>query len=54
LPSYTVVNIAASYQVHKHLRIFGRIDNLADETYQEAAGLGTPGVSGFGGVKLSF
>ncbi len=54
LPSYTVVNIAASYDINKMLRIFGRIENLSNETYQEAAGFGAPGVAGFGGVRLSF
>jgi outer membrane cobalamin receptor len=33
--------------------IFGRIDNLFDEDYEETGGYGTPGLSFFGGVRVS-
>jgi hypothetical protein len=34
--------------------IIGQIENLLDKEYEEAKGLGTPGISFFGGIKLSF
>jgi outer membrane receptor protein involved in Fe transport len=33
LPSYTVFNVHASYQINKTLQIYGRIDNIADNRY---------------------
>jgi outer membrane receptor protein involved in Fe transport len=33
LPSYTVFNIHASYQINKSLQIYGRINNLFDNRY---------------------
>jgi vitamin B12 transporter len=54
LHSYTVVNLAASYQVHEHVQIFGRIENLFDEDYEEIATYGVPGIAGYVGLKVSF
>ena len=33
LPSYTVFNVHASYQVNKSLQVYGKIDNLFDNRY---------------------
>jgi iron complex outermembrane receptor protein len=33
LPSYTVFNVHASYQINKSLRIYGRVNNLFDSHY---------------------
>ena len=54
LDAYTLVNLAASYQVCKNVKVFGRIENLLDEEYEEAAGYGTADLSAYAGVKLSF
>lgn len=54
LASYAVVNLAARYQLNKHLEIFGRVDNLFDKRYQEAFGFAASRVAGFGGIRLSF
>ncbi|BCA80755.1 TonB-dependent receptor [Desulfuromonas sp. AOP6] len=54
LPSYTLVNLATSYDITPNIQVFGRIDNLFDKSYQEVAGYGTPGLSGYAGVTLSF
>jgi len=54
LDAYTLVNLAASYQVCKNVKVFGRIENLLDEEYEEAAGYGTADLSADAGVKLSF
>jgi vitamin B12 transporter len=51
---YTLVNLAASYNITKNLQAFGRVDNLFDKDYEEVSGYGTPGLSFFGGLKFSF
>src|SRR5207237_4635385 len=35
LDDYVLVNLAAAVKVGKHLEVFGRIENLLDEDYQE-------------------
>ena len=54
LDAYTLVNLATSYQINNNFKIFGRIDNLFDEDYEEVSGYGTAGLSGYAGIKLSF
>ncbi len=54
LGGYTLVNLAASYDITKNVRIFGRVDNLFNKYYEEVAGWGTMGFSVYGGVKLLF
>lgn len=51
---YLVVNLAASYDISESIRIFGRVDNLFDRSYEEVTGYGTAGISAFGGIKVSF
>ena len=53
-PLYSVINLAASYDVCRNLQVFGRIENLFDKKYEVVHGYGVPGVSGYGGVKASF
>lgn len=54
LDGYTLVNLATSYQLTPTFQIFGRVENLFDKEYEEVKGYGTPGISFFGGIKLSF
>lgn len=54
LDQYTLVNLAVSYDITKNFQLFGRVENLLDKEYEEAKGFGTPGLSFFGGMKLSF
>ncbi len=54
LSSYTVVNLAASFNVTDDLRLFGRIDNLFDKDYEEVWGYGTPGIGGYAGAEYTF
>lgn len=54
LDGYTLVNLYASYDVHKNVTVFGRVENLFDEQYEEVLGYGTYGRAAYGGVKVTF
>ena len=54
LDDYILVNLSASHQITDNCKIFGRVDNLFDEDYEEVAGYGTAGLSGYAGIQLSF
>ena len=48
------MNLYAAYDVYKNVTLFGRVENLFDEHYEEVLGYGTPGRAGYGGVKVTF
>jgi vitamin B12 transporter len=48
-----VVNVAANYAVNQCTNVFGRIDNLFTEQYQNPSGFDRPGIGIFGGVRVS-
>ena len=54
LDGYAMVNLAGSYNLTKSIRLFGRIENLFNKEYEEIKGYGSPGISAYGGVRLSF
>jgi vitamin B12 transporter len=54
MDGYTVVNLAASYEVNKHLKVFARVLNLFDEDYEEIKDYQTMELSAFGGIRVSF
>jgi len=53
-PGYVLVNLAASYRVSREVEFIGRVENLLNESYQDA--LGYPGYHrGYsGGLRLTF
>jgi len=54
LDSWTRVDLAASYDVNDHIEVFGRIENVFDEAYQQILGYGTPDLSGYAGIRLRY
>jgi len=54
MPRYTVMNVAVSHDLTENVQLLGRIDNIFDEQYEEVVGYGTPGISGYAGVKVTF
>ncbi|WP_081991848.1 TonB-dependent receptor plug domain-containing protein [Inquilinus limosus] len=54
LDGYTLVNLAASYQVNDGVQVYGRIDNLLDEDYEEVWTYGSLRRAGYLGMKVSF
>jgi vitamin B12 transporter len=51
---YKVVNLRGSFSPHRHAKVFGRIENVLDEDYQEVLGFNTARISATGGVELAF
>jgi vitamin B12 transporter len=54
LDDYWLGHLAASYRPVPEFEIFGRIDNLFDQEYEEALGYGTPGVGAYLGGAVHF
>jgi vitamin B12 transporter len=54
LKSYTLVNLATSWSVTDHIEVFGRVENLADESYQEVYGFNAQGRAAYAGVRARF
>ncbi|ADM10329.1 Putative TonB dependent Vitamin B12 outer membrane receptor [Parvularcula bermudensis HTCC2503] len=54
LPAWTRVDVTATYALTDDLVFYSRIENLFDEEYQQVLGYGTPGRSGFIGVKVEY
>lgn len=53
MPSYTVARFAASYKFAPQFEVFGRIENLFDEEYEEVIGYQTPGRTAYIGVRFT-
>lgn len=54
LDSFTLVDINGAYQLNDNFEIFGRIENLFDENYEEVLGYGGIERGFYGGVKATF
>ena len=48
---YTILGLAASWQARSNLRLFGRVENLLDENYEDPNGFGQPGIGVFAGLE---
>lgn len=51
---WTRVDLAGSYDVNETVELFGRVENLFDEDYQQILGYGTPDLSGSIGIRLRY
>lgn len=54
LDSWTRLDLTGSYDINEKVELYGRIENLFDEDYQQILGYGTPGTSGSLGIRLRF
>jgi vitamin B12 transporter len=54
LGAYTLVTLSASWQLMDGLELFGRVENLLDETYQSVLGFNTPGIGAYAGLRVRF
>lgn len=53
LSAVTLVNVAVSYDVTKHVNVFAKMVNLMDSPYEMAKGYAMPRISAYGGLKLA-
>ncbi len=54
MDEYTLVDLRLSYPVNPTTELYGRVENLTDETYETAKGYGTSGRAFYAGVRLKF
>ena len=54
LPSFTLVNLAASYDIDDHVEIYGRVENLLAEDYYEVFAFPTDGRAAYVGARVKF
>lgn len=54
LDAYTLVNVGASYVLSDSVEVFGRVENLLDEQYEDVFGFDNPGVGVFVGLRARF
>lgn len=54
LPSFTLVNLAASFDIDEHVEIYGRVENLTDEDYYEVFAFPTDGRAAYVGARVKF
>ena len=54
LDAYTLVSLAATYRLNDATRIYTRIDNLFDSSYEDVYGYNTPGVGAYAGLRFDF
>lgn len=53
LPSFTIVNVAADYKLNETMNLFGRIDNLFDEDYENPDGFLGTGFAAYAGIRFT-
>jgi len=51
--AWTRLDASARYDVSDRIQLYARGENLTDEEYQQIFGYGTPGISGYVGVRLT-
>lgn len=51
---FVTANLNAAYQLTEAVALTARVENLADERYQQVLGYGEPGRSGYVGVRLRY
>ncbi|MEY4554965.1 MAG: hypothetical protein RL093_84 [Pseudomonadota bacterium] len=51
---FVTANLNAAWNLNTHVTLTARVENLADETYQQLRGYGEPGRSGYVGIRLRY
>ncbi|HEY0927426.1 TonB-dependent receptor plug domain-containing protein [Brevundimonas sp.] len=51
---FVTANVNAAYELTDHVTLTARVENLADDHYQQVRGYGEPGRSGYVGIRLRY
>jgi vitamin B12 transporter len=51
---YEVLDVNASFEILKGLQIYGRVENLLDEDYEEVPTYNTSGLAAYAGLRYAF
>ncbi|MDV3458961.1 TonB-dependent receptor [Sphingomonas sp. HF-S4] len=54
MQEFVLVNLAADYRITERVSLFGRVENLLNEEYEEVFSFATPGRGAYGGVRVRF
>lgn len=54
LDDFVLVNLNGSFDVSENVQLFGRVENLLDQDYEEVFTFATPGITAFGGIRARF
>jgi vitamin B12 transporter len=54
LDEFVLVSLAGSYEVTENIELFGRVENLLNEDYEEVFGNNTPGIGVYAGFRIGF
>ncbi|MCM8770572.1 MAG: TonB-dependent receptor [Candidatus Omnitrophica bacterium] len=54
LKSYPKADLAINYHINEYFQIFGRLDNLFNEKYEEVKGYATSGFAAYAGIETRF
>lgn len=54
LKDYVLVNLGVDYKVTGNISVYGRVENLLDERYEEVFSYATSGRAAYGGVRVRF
>lgn len=54
LDDYWLASATASYKLTPRVEVFGRVENMFDQDYQEVFGFQTAGVNAYAGIKFKF
>jgi vitamin B12 transporter len=54
LKAFTLVNLGATWRINQQAELYGRVENLFDQSYQEVFSYQAAGRAAYGGVRLRF
>lgn len=54
MKEYVLVNLGADYQISNNISVYGRVENLFGEDYEEIFSFATAGRAAYGGVRVRF
>jgi vitamin B12 transporter len=54
LDDYWILDVSTTIRLNQKLEVYGRLENITDEDYEEVTGFRIPGLTVNGGIRLQF